>query len=87
MICIENHAFYALFDKVIERVCEKQRVTADKWLSPEEAMHLLRIKSKSTLQKLRDEGKICGSYLGSRLVLYDRQSIIDYLEDFTYETF
>jgi hypothetical protein len=30
----------------------------DKWISPEEAMAMPRIKSPTTLQKLRDEGKI-----------------------------
>ncbi|MCO5946714.1 helix-turn-helix domain-containing protein [Mucilaginibacter flavidus] len=87
VICIENTAFYALIDTVIARIKEKQNNSADKWISTDEAMTMLRITSKTTLQKLRDEGKIRASQPGKRTVLYDRDSIIDYLEDFTYETF
>ena len=86
MICIEENAFYALVENVIARIKEKQKYSADKWISGSEAMAILRIKSSTTLQKLRDEGKIRFSQPG-RVVLYDRDSITDYLEDFTYETF
>jgi hypothetical protein len=87
VICIENTTFYALIEMVIARIKEKVPTDADKWISSVEAMSLLRITSKTTLQKLRDEGKIRASQPGKRTVLYDRTSIIDYLEDFTYETF
>ena len=50
-------------------------------------MTMLRIKSKTTLQKLRDEGKIRYTQPEKKIVLYDRQSIEDYLNDFTYKTF
>ena len=87
VICIENAAFYALIEIVIDRIKEKATIGADKWISSAEAMTLLRITSKTTLQKLRDDGKIRASQPGKRTVLYDRASIIDYLEDFAYETF
>jgi hypothetical protein len=41
---------------------------------------LLSIKSKTTLQKLRDEGKIRFTQPQKRLILYDRSSIAAYLE-------
>jgi hypothetical protein len=86
VICIEEIAFYTLVEKVIKGLQESES-KSDKWISSLEAMGLLKIKSKTTLQKLRDEGKIRTSQPSARLVLYDRDSITDYLEDFSYETF
>lgn len=46
-------------------------VVKDKWISREEAMQKLRITSKTTLQKLRDEGKIRFSQPEKKIILYD----------------
>ena len=57
VICIEDAAFYALIKKVVAELKPKsESQEPDKWISGAEAMNLLRIKSKTTLQKLRDEG-------------------------------
>ncbi|RYZ84994.1 MAG: DNA-binding protein, partial [Proteobacteria bacterium] len=48
---------------------------------------LLKIKSKTTLQKLRDEGKIRFSQPQKKLILYDRDSINTYLEQNAKKTF
>ncbi|MEZ2413922.1 helix-turn-helix domain-containing protein [Muriicola sp. E247] len=53
----------------------------------EEAMHILRIKSTTTLQKLRDEGKIRFSQPQKKIILYDRDSLNVYLENHARETF
>jgi hypothetical protein len=71
---------------LINKVKEKTPAKLDKWISGAEAMSLLRIKSATTLKKLCDERKIRVSHPTS-IPLYDRDSITDYLEDFTYETF
>ena len=80
VICIEDVAFYSLVEKVIERIKEKHDVKIDKWISGEEAMRILRITSKTTLQKLRDEGKIAFSQPEKKIILYDTDSINDYLK-------
>ena len=89
VICFEDRAFFAMIDKLELYIDNKKPklVQGDKWISGIEAMNMLRIKSKTTLQKLRDEGKIRYAQPEKKIVLYDRQSIEDYLEDFTYETF
>ncbi|QJD96642.1 helix-turn-helix domain-containing protein [Mucilaginibacter robiniae] len=89
VICFEDRAFYALIDKLEAYIDSKKPkpTHGDKWVSGTEAMNILRIKSKTTLQKLRDEGKIRFTQPEKKIVLYDRDSIIAYLEDFTYETF
>lgn len=87
VICLHEEAFYALIEKVVERIKEKQHITEDKWISPEEALHKLRITSKTTLQKLRDEGKIRFSQPEKKMILYDVDSINEYLEKHAKNTF
>jgi len=87
VICLEDKAFYALVERVVEQLKTKQDITADKWISGEEAMKTLRITSKTTLQKLRDEGKIRFSQPEKKIILYDRDSIFAYLNNHTRETF
>ncbi len=87
VICLEDEAFYALVEQVVQRIKEKEGIKEDKWISGEEAMHKLRITSKTTLQKLRDEGKIRFSQPEKKLILYDLESIYEYLEKHTKETF
>lgn len=87
VICLEEKAFYNLVEQVVERLKEKNNITLDKWVSNEEAMRLLNIKSKTTLQKLRDEGKIRFSQPEKKIILYDRDSINDYLDKHSKDTF
>ena len=81
VICLEEAAFFELIDKVVERIKQRESITEDKWISGEEAMHRLRITSKTTLQKLRDEGRIRFSQPEKKIILYDSQSINSYLEE------
>ncbi|HRG68808.1 MAG TPA: helix-turn-helix domain-containing protein [Saprospiraceae bacterium] len=87
VICLEDEAFYALIDKLVLRIKEKEGIKEDKWISTEEAMAKLRIKSKTTLQKLRDEGKIWFSQPEKKMILYDSQSLNKYLENHSNDTF
>ncbi|HEY5369633.1 MAG TPA: helix-turn-helix domain-containing protein [Hanamia sp.] len=87
VICLEDEAFYALVEQVVQRINEKKGIKEDKWISGEEAMKILRITSKTTLQKLRDEGKIRFSQPEKKLILYDVESIYEYLEKNARETF
>ncbi|MEP1032621.1 helix-turn-helix domain-containing protein [Ekhidna sp.] len=81
VICMQEDAFYALVEKVVERVDGSRKAETSKWLDGEEAMKYLRIKSKSTLQKLRDEGKIKFSQPQKKHILYDSDSLNTYLEN------
>lgn len=87
VICLEDKAFYALIDEVVARLKEKQGQDHDKWVSGEQAMQLLNIKSKTTLQTLRDEGKIRFSQPQKKIILYDRDSINAYLDQNARNTF
>lgn len=87
IVCLKEDAFYALFDKVIEHVEGKLGDKPDKWIDGPEAMRILKIKSKTTLQSLRDEGKIRFSQPQKKIILYDRDSVIEYIEKHSKETF
>ena len=86
VICLEEKAFYALIDKVFDHIKERT-IQQEKWIPGEEAMRKLNIKSKTTLQKLRNEGKIRYSQPQKKVILYDSDSINEYLEDNTHEPF
>jgi len=60
VICLETKAFYDLINKVVKRMKgiesnEKQY----KWVSEQEAMRLLRVTSKTTISKLKNNGMDC----------------------------
>lgn len=82
IICLEDKAFYALIEKIIAYVKEHFKTKEDKWISPAEAMKKLRIKSKATLQKMRNEGLLRFSHPERRIILYDSESIDDYLNGY-----
>lgn len=87
VICLEEAAFYSLVEQVVERLKIQHGVNKEKWISDEQAMELLNIKSKTTLQKLRDEGKLRFSQPQKKIILYDRVSIDEYLEKNARNTF
>ena len=87
VICLEETAFYTLIEQVVTRLKENHGEEKEKWISDEQAMQLLNIKSKTTLQKLRDEGKIRFSQPQKKIILYDRDSIDTYLQQHARNTF
>ncbi|OJW77932.1 MAG: DNA-binding protein [Bacteroidetes bacterium 46-16] len=87
VICLEEAAFYTLVEEVVARLSDKQERHSDKWISGEEAMKLLQIKSKTSLQNLRDSGKIRYSQPQRKIIIYDRESILAYLETNAKNTF
>jgi len=87
VICLEEPAFFELIERVVKRLESQHQDDTDKWISPEVAMQKLNITSKATLQKLRDEGKIRYSQRGKKLILYDKNSISNYLDQNAKNTF
>lgn len=86
VICLEDEAFHTLIEIVYQRLKEKEK-TEDLWVNANEAMRLLNIKSQTTLQKLRDEGKIRFTQPQPRKILYYRPSLNAYLEKHAKDTF
>ena len=87
IICLEEKAFFTLVETVVERLGGKLNHQPEKWLLTNDAMKLLGISSKTTLQKLRDEGRIRFTHPQKKLIMYDRDSILTYLEKNANNTF
>lgn len=87
VICLEEAAFYELVDQVVARLKEKHGQEKERYIPAEEAMRLLNVKSKTTMQTLRDTGQIKYSQPQKKIILYDRLSIEAYLEKNARNTF
>jgi len=87
IICLESEAFYALVEEVVSRLKEKNGIEHEKWIDDEEAMRLLHVSSKTTLQKYRDDGSIRFSQPSRKMILYDRDSILEFLNAKAKDTF
>ena len=87
VICLEEEAFFSLIEQVIKRLSVNKNEDDWKWISDEQAMILLNIKSKTTLQELRDNGDIRFAQPRKKVILYDRDSINEYLEKHAKDTF
>ncbi len=87
VICLEEPAFYALIEQVVARLNSQQPQEKEKWVKEDEAMDMLNITSKTTLQKLRNEGKIRFTQPQKKVILYDRDSILAYLDKHAKNTF
>lgn len=83
-ICLEESAFFELIDTLYERL--KGREKGDKWITGNEVMRMLNISSPTTLQKLRDSGEIRMSQISKKLIMYERDSIENYLEKHSRKT-
>lgn len=87
VICLQDAAFYALVEQVVDRLKKDHGIVHNKWIDEVEAMQMLTITSKTTLQGLRDKGDIRFSQPMKKVIVYDRDSILAYLEKHAKNTF
>lgn len=88
LILIESQAFYALLDQTLTHIEENlKHRQLPKWLSQEQTMEVLNIKSLTTMQSIRNNGLIRYTQPMKKLILYDRDSVMEYLEKHVRDTF
>ena len=80
IISIEEQSFYDLLAKVLTEMEQKFGKTEKQWIGEAEAMELLGIRSKTTLQQLRDTDKIRFTQPRKKIILFIRDSILELLE-------
>lgn len=80
VICLEEEAFYTLLDKSVEYLESKRNNAPRKWIGEEDAAAMLNGVSKSTLQRMRNNGDIGYTQPSRKIILYDRDSINEYLD-------
>lgn len=89
VIIIESEAYQKLLETIEEKINlgvkkaleEKREKENSDWIDLKEAKLLLPFKSKSSWQKLRDQGKIEFSQFG-RKIMYSKKSILTFLSEY-----
>lgn len=86
VIVIEKEAFFQLVQEVIKTVKDNLK-TEKEWITEKELMSILNIKSKSTIQKLRNHGEIEFTQPAHKMILYNLNSVKDFLKRYRKNTF
>jgi hypothetical protein len=81
VICLESDAFQALVKEAAGLLKEEVLGGLDPWLDEKEAMELMKIKSRTTLKKYREEGKIDYRRLSAKQIIYRRTSVLEFIEN------
>lgn len=67
-------------DLIMTRLEKRLSLNQDKWLDLDQVKSMLHISSSTTIQDLRDKGLIRFSKINARTILYDKESILEYIE-------
>lgn len=79
VISIEEKSFYQLLDKILEEVEQKFGNKEPEWIPEKDALVLLGVRSKTTLQQLRDSDQIRFSQPRKKLIMYHKPSLLEFL--------
>ena len=80
VICLETEAYYKLIQEMIN-VIKDQDQQEELWVDGKTAMSILKISSKTTLQKFRNQDLIVFSQPSRKVIVYYRPSLIEFLEN------
>ena len=78
IICLESETFKVLVKQLALEIRDDE---LDPWIDEKETMRLLRISSKTTFIKYRDEGKIDFRRITKKHIVYRRKSVLDFIEN------
>jgi hypothetical protein len=78
VICISEDAYFDLLKKSYEYIKSLHNIKEEKWILPDKAMEMLGVKT-TILQELRDNGEIEISQPSKKVILYNIDSIREYL--------
>lgn len=88
VICIDKSVFRALVTEICAHIDNKFLLPREsKWVNTETALAILNLKSRTSLQAIRDSGQIRFSQPSAKQILYDRDSLISFIESHAHETF
>lgn len=80
IISMDSQAFFELLNQAVAELEEKFG-KEEPWVDEATCMSILNIRSRTTLQKLRDTSSIRFSQPTRKHIVYFRQSLYDYLEN------
>jgi hypothetical protein len=78
VICLNEDAYFELLKKSYEYIKSLNNITEEKWILPDKAMEMLGVKT-TKLQELRDRSEILVSQPSKKVILYNIDSIREYL--------
>jgi len=88
LIMISEENLWELVEKVIFQMEKLQgKEHKEVWMDSDETKRLLGIKSDTTLFNLRSKGLIEYSQPSRKVILYKRDSVLEYLEKHSHKTF
>ncbi len=85
-VTLSSEDLYRMIKEIIKRLKAEHQIMENRWISSTEAMKRLGLRSKTSMQRLRDQGKI-RFFQERKIILYDATSISEYLEKYANETF
>lgn len=87
IIFIDDSQLELLAEMIVARIGKHGNLQPDKWMDIEDVMMTLRIKSRSTIQDLRNRGELRFCKINSKTILYDRSSVNEYIQKHIKEKF
>jgi len=76
-----------LAQRLAELLREKIDIPKEEWISEQEVMTITGIKSKGAIMKLRQQGKVRYVQPFKRIIMYDKNSVFEFLSKHVKETF
>jgi hypothetical protein len=86
-LAMETEDLEWVANRVAELLQGKLHAQNDPWINEEKAMIMLNVSSKTTMLRLRNEGAIRFSQPYKKIIVYDRNSILAFLERYAKNTF
>jgi hypothetical protein len=80
VICLNEDAYFELLKKSYEYIKSLNNITEEKWVLPEKAMEMLGVKTIKLQEFTGDRNEIEVSQSSKKVILYNIDSIREYLD-------
>lgn len=85
LLVVDQDSLRQIIEEILQSI--PQQNSEKEWLSQDEAMSFLNLKSKTSMQKIRDCSEVEFSQPMKKVILYRRSSLLAYLEKHSRKTF
>ena len=77
---MDEQVYYDLIEGLVDRIKTINHVEQSPWINVDKALEMLSLTSQTTLKKFCDQGYIEVSKPSEKIVLYNRDSILQFLK-------
>lgn len=85
LLVVDQDSLRLLLEELLQSI--PIQISEKEWITLEETMEMLNLKSKTSIQKLRDKGEIEFTQPMKKIILYRRSSVLEYLEKHSRKTY